>query len=224
MSSPRVGILGGTFDPIHLGHLDAASAARRALRLTEVRLLPARIPPHRPPSAQAPAPDRLAMTALAVADVAGVTASDLELRAEGPSYTSRTLTALAETGLQPRQLFFIVGTDAFADIGSWYNFPDVLDCSHFVVVSRPGLPTAALEERLPSLAGRIGRPADSPALAADAAPKIWLVDADTRAISSSDIRRRVAAGRSIDRLVHPAVAAYIARHHLYAAAGADAAS
>src|SRR5688500_16675154 len=113
MSTPRIGILGGTFDPIHLGHLEAASAAAHALSLDRVLLLPSRTPPHRSTEPRASVFHRFAMAALAAAD-SGMSVSDLEVRREGPSYTALTLEALHRDGFAPTQLFFISRSDVFA--------------------------------------------------------------------------------------------------------------
>ena len=114
---PLVGLLGGTFDPIHLGHLEAASAAARALSLDRVLLLPSRTPPHRNTEPRASVFHRFAMAALAAAE-RGMSVSDLEVRREGPSYTASTLEALHRDGYAPAQLFFITGSDAFADVAT----------------------------------------------------------------------------------------------------------
>src|SRR5918999_809685 len=110
----RVGILGGTFDPIHLCHLDAASAAQRALSLDRVLLLPSRLPPHRSAEPRASVFHRFAMAALAAAE-RSMLVSDLELLRDGPSYTALTLEALHREGYAPAHLFFITGSDAFAE-------------------------------------------------------------------------------------------------------------
>src|SRR4030095_3769354 len=113
----RVGLLGGTFDPIHLGHLETASAARRALQLDSVCLLPSNVPPHRSQQPTASSHHRFAMTALAVNGLDGLRASDIELSVSGPSYTAETLTRFSQaTGLAVREIFFITGADAFAEI------------------------------------------------------------------------------------------------------------
>ena len=217
----RTGILGGTFDPVHLGHRDVAMAARAALGLDTVLLVPSLVPPHRQHPPAASGHDRLAMVELAAADDKGLEASDLELRSEGPSYTSRTLETLTR-GNDPLQFFFITGADAFAEISSWHDYPDVLDLSHFVVVSRPGHPTAQLAQQLPELATRMRRPPSDPAgHPADMATGVWLIDADTQDISSSDIRMRRAAGLPIGDLVSPSVAAYVIEHQLYTKATPD---
>jgi len=206
----RHGVLGGTFDPVHQGHLDVARAAQTALRLADVRLVPARLPPHRG-APHASASDRLAMVERAVAGVPGLQASDLELHAAGPSYTVDTLDRLIAGGADPRGLFFITGADAFRDIAMWKAYPTLLDRCHFVAVSRPGCSAPSLRQALPELVPRMIDAAD----ADGSAPRIVLVDAPTAAVSSTDVRSCVARGRPIDGLVPAAVAAYILERGLY---------
>lgn len=209
----RIGILGGTLDPIHVGHIEAARAARGALGLVEVLIMPSRVPPHRQRGPSASPYHRFAMAALAVSDLEGVSVSDDELCAEGPSYTALTLERLATHGLDRLQMFFITGADAFAEIETWYRYPGVLDLAHFVVISRPGLPVASLAGRLPALEARLRPPAgfaDGPQ-----APAVFLVDAPTPDVSSTDIRHRLRAGQSITGLVPRQVETHILRHRLY---------
>ncbi|MBI2829129.1 MAG: adenylyltransferase/cytidyltransferase family protein, partial [Acidobacteria bacterium] len=111
----RLGVLGGTFDPVHYGHLDAAAAARSALALDDVLFMPSHDPPHRRVDPHATAFQRFALVALAINGIEGYKASDVELRREGSSYTSDTLRALHAAGWAPTQLFFILGVDAFAE-------------------------------------------------------------------------------------------------------------
>jgi nicotinate-nucleotide adenylyltransferase len=209
----RVGILGGTLDPIHLGHLDAAVAARDALDLTDVRIMPARVPPHRHQGPAASMFHRFALAALAVNDLERLTASDMELCADGPSYTALTLERLAARGLQPAQIFFITGADAFAEIETWYRYPEVLDLAHFVVIARPGSPVATVADRLPALGGRIVHGAPRAALDV---PSVILIDAQTADVSSTAIRRRLRSGETIAGLVPPSVERHILNHRLYA--------
>lgn len=213
----RIGILGGTFDPIHRAHLDTAIAARAALSLDRVIVLPSRVPAHRADQPIASRYHRFAMTALAVNGVDGLAVSDLELCAPGPSYTIDTLTRFRErSGVTASQIFFITGADAFAEIDTWHRFPEVLEQAHFVVVSRPGFPVLGLRGKLPSLAPRmIG--AGAKAAEADR-PAIFLLDAPTPDVSSTDIRRRLRAGEPIAGLVSPAVDTYIRQHGLYVGA------
>lgn len=210
----RIGVLGGTFDPIHNGHLDVADAARRACALDTVLLVPARVPPHRG-APRAPAAHRFAMAALAAHARDDLRVSDIEMRDGGPAFTSVTLERLAAHGYRPAQLFFISGADAFADIATWHDYPAVLDRSHFVVVSRPGHPVAAL--RAPSDPRQRMREAPGNGAVDSQSVSIWLVDAATRAVSSSALRRRLTRGQALDGLVPDAVARHITKHGLYGA-------
>jgi nicotinate-nucleotide adenylyltransferase len=211
----RLGVLGGTFDPVHFGHLDAADAATSALALDGVLFVPSHDPPHRPRCPHAPAFHRFALLALAVNDRPGDRVSEIDLARDGRSYTSDTLRALHADGWDPSQLFFILGTDAFADIATWHEFPAVLNAAHFVVIARPGTTLDAAMTRAPQLRAR-ARIATSD-IVEQSTPGIFLVDADTRDISSTTIRQRLEAGRTIDDLVPAAVARHIAAHHLYGA-------
>ena len=213
---PRIGVLGGTFDPVHHGHLDAADAARQALALAEVVLMPSRVPPHKTSPAATSGYHRFAMAALASSGRPGLQVSDLELGSAEPSYTSLTLQQLARAGYATSQLFFILGSDAFAEIAHWHDFPAILDRSHFAVIARAGSPLAALRDRLPALVGRMRKPDAGSDTGADAgSTSIWLVDAETRDVSSSSIRRRLAAAQPTGDLLPDVVAAYISRHRLY---------
>jgi nicotinate-nucleotide adenylyltransferase len=218
--APRIGLLGGTFDPIHVGHMAAAAAARTTLHLDQVLLLTAHVPPHRPQPA-ASVHHRFAMVALAVQEDEALRASDLELLAPGPSYTSATLARLHAEGYSPSQLFFITGADAFAEIAAWRDYPDFLDASHFVVVNRPGVPATDMRLRLPQLAARMREiSADQTARVADEGPtSILLVSQPTPDVSSTAIRAGCARGLSIAGMVPPAVERHIHRHALYRAGG-----
>jgi len=214
--SPRVGVLGGTFDPVHHGHLDAADAARKALSLTEVVLMPSRVPPHKAAAARASCYHRFAMAALASSGRRGLRVSDLELRSSEPSYTSLTLQRLVRIGYAPSQIFFILGSDAFVEIAHWHDYPAILRRCHFVVVARAGNPLAELRGRLPALAERMHAPdAASREPSPGGSTAIWLVDAHTRDISSSGIRDRLATAAPTADLLPDIVAAHIARHRLY---------
>jgi nicotinate-nucleotide adenylyltransferase len=217
IAAARIGILGGTFDPVHAGHLEAGHAARRALALSRVLLLPSRIPPHRVNPTASPY-HRFAMAAMAVQGLEGFEVSDLELAASGTSYTSETLERLHGAGLDRTQIFFIAGADAFADIETWYRFPAVLDLAHFVIVSRSGQEASGLPARLPALAARM-RPG-TPDAAAASKPTIFLVDWNTPAVSSTEIRRRARAGEALSGLVPAAVERHIRQHRLYSSAAA----
>jgi nicotinate-nucleotide adenylyltransferase len=216
MSGRRIGILGGTFDPIHSGHIDAGHAAALAVGLNRLIVIPSHIPPHRP-QPQASAYHRFAMAALAVGGNAGWRTSDLELRIESASYTSATLAKFHERGYSASELFIVIGADAFVDIASWRDYPDILDQAHFAVVSRPHFPVADLPARLPQLKPRMS-PAPFDAVG-QIAPLIILIDAQTADVSSTAIRQRCGGGLSLAGLVPPAVQQHIEQHGLYAPMG-----
>ena len=209
----RVGILGGTLDPIHVGHVETARAASMALALDRVIVVPARVPPHRHDEPAASGFHRFAMAALCAADHDWMRVSDDELREPGPSFTADTLDRMRASGLRPAQIFFIAGADAFAEIETWHRFPEVLELAHFVVVSRPGLAVDALAARLPSLKPRFVPSARG--ATADDRPAIFMVDAVTPDVSSTEVRRRLGAGEDVTGLVCPAVERHIWRHNLY---------
>ena len=210
MSDARLGWLGGTFDPIHCGHLDVAIAARTALKLEQVYLVPARVPPHRGAPVASTA-DRLAMVTLAAATHDWLRVSDIELSVSGPSYTMDTLDRLEAQGTNLPSLHVITGADAFAEILTWKGVPELLDRCPFVVVSRPGFPAPSLRRVLPTLAHRMVDANDC-----DLAPRpsIFLVDAPTAPVTATDVRARASSESSLEGLVPATVASYINRHEL----------
>jgi nicotinate-nucleotide adenylyltransferase len=219
----RVGLLGGTLDPIHCGHIETARAARTALGLDSVHVLPANVPPHRTEQPTASSCHRFAMTALAVNGIEGLLANDLELTTPGRSFTSDTLVRFSQSAdLEPLQIFFITGADAFAEIATWHRYPEVLDLANFIVISRPGFPAEASRQRVPAVAARMTSVSgDSPAASSQqpaARTGIFLVDARTPDVSSTDIRTRLAEGKSIHGLVPDTVERHIAQHRLYSPA------
>jgi nicotinate-nucleotide adenylyltransferase len=208
----RIGILGGTFDPIHCGHFDLARVAQTELGLTKLFVIPSNVPPHRP-QPEASSFHRFAMVAATVAGQAGWRASDLELRAVPPSYTSTTFQQFHQRGYGACELFFVIGADAFAEIESWKNYPTILDSAHFVVVSRPGYPVSSLRAQMPQLAPLLTNSGVAPESLAR--PMIILIDAATADVSSTAIRQMRAAGKPISGMVHPGVQQHIEQHGLY---------
>lgn len=198
-SGERLGVLGGTFDPIHIGHLDAAKAAIECAQLDRVILMPTGQPPHRPPAA-APPEHRLEMTRLAASDDQRFAVSDLELKRPGASFTSDTLRGLR--ALHPDgRLYLILGWDAAKLFRTWHEPERVRELSTIVVVGRPG-------------SGSPQR-ADLEAAGLDPGQVILCLER-TPDVSASEIRKDVKDGRPIAGRVPPAVARYIAAHHLYA--------
>lgn len=215
--SPPVAILGGTFDPVHDGHLHLAQDVRRALALPEVRLVPGGDPPHRGGPA-APAQARLAMLRLAVQNQPGLVVDAREIERGGKSYTVDTLEEL-RAGNASRPLLLILGADAFHGLPSWHRWRDVLRLAHLVVAARPGID---LERDLPAELApewRSRRIADPSLLHSTPAGAIYRQAITPHPISATAIRMQLARGKAgraaVIRLLPPSVLAYIDSHHLY---------
>jgi nicotinate-nucleotide adenylyltransferase len=208
-----------------MGHLAAGEAARAALELDEVLVVPAHDPPHRAAQPRASGFQRFAMAALAIDDAPGFVLSEMELAADEPSFTATTLRRLHGRGFAAVDLFFITGSDAFAEISTWRDYPAILDLAHFIVISRPAWPLDALPSRFPGLARRMRRISEAGSAWGGAEPasplSIFLVEHRTPDVSSTEVRRRVADGQPIAGLVPPAVARHILRESLYAAGAAS---
>jgi nicotinate-nucleotide adenylyltransferase len=187
----RWGILGGTFDPIHLGHLRAAENAREALSLDAVAFVPSGTPPHRPGPLTS-ALDRYAMVAAATAGHPAFRPSDVEIRRGGLSYTVDTVGEW-RTRFPGDTLYLIVGADAFSEMGTWKEPERIFDLCVVAVVSRPGEST-------------VRAPRDH---------RVEWIDGPSLAISSSDVRLRVSAGKSVRYLVPDAVADFVEKRGLY---------
>ena len=194
----RVGLLGGTFDPIHNGHLALADAAIECARLDRVLLIPSNRPPHRPP-ARAGVEDRLAMCRLAAEGHPRLEVSDVEARRSGPSYTLDTLEQLRRQRPDD-SLFLILGWDAAREFGSWHRPEDVLALVEPVIVNRPGL-RSPYEGELRAAGLDPARTVVCPQQTPDA--------------RATEVREVAATGGQLDRMVPPAVAEYIRSHALY---------
>jgi nicotinate-nucleotide adenylyltransferase len=192
----RLGLYGGTFDPIHMGHLITAEMAREILALDKVMFVVACSPPHKQDSVITEPAHRLAMARLAVASNPHFEVSDLEIRRGGISYTVETLAAVRDLyGLSQEDLVFLMGQDSLADLPNWREPERILSLATVVVFRRPGVSLNAVPSHFLSAARMLDTP---------------LIE-----ISATDVRRRVREGRSIRYLVPDAVAEYIARHKLY---------
>lgn len=218
MAEFRVGILGGTFNPIHVGHLVFAEAFRERLGLDRVLFVPAGTPPHKPPGGLAPALHRYAMVGLAVAGHPAFVASPIELERPGPSYSADTVELLA--GEWPgARLVFLLGSDAFLDLPTWRT-PERIGAFATIAVGRragsafdPESPAAhAVLARL-----GLGRWQRVPPTAPEAlAPgDVVLVETRSVPVSARALRRQLGAGESVRYLVPLAVSEYIAAHRLY---------
>ena len=205
-------MFGGSFNPIHFGHLLVADDIAETLGLDRVLFVPAAVPPHKPVSELAPAVHRFAMTRLAVAEHPRFEVSDVELRRSGPSYTVDTLEALRPRG----DLHLIIGSETFLDLLSWHEPRRLPGLARLVVVPRSGNafdPTApAAQKVLTELAlGPFTRPGED--------GRAVLTEAASLPISGSDLRKRARTGRSLAYRMPAAVVAYIREHGLYRDAG-----
>jgi nicotinate-nucleotide adenylyltransferase len=218
MASPGpIALLGGTFDPVHYGHLRFADDVRRALRLPEVRLIPARDPPHRA-GPVATAADRLAMLRLGAAEFPGLVVDEQELRRDGKSYTVLTLEELRREHPQ-RPLWLLLGADAFRGLPAWHRWREIFALAHVIVVARPGVAvTADLPDELAAeLHRRLTR--DPAVLFSTPAGVIFEEEVSPHPIAATEIRAQLGRGdkgrQAVAGLLPPAVLAYIDQHHLY---------
>jgi nicotinate-nucleotide adenylyltransferase len=210
----RLGILGGTFDPIHLGHLRLAEEVGEGFNLDKVYLLPAASPPHKDGKAVTSFHHRFEMTKLAVEGSALLVAFDLEARRQGLSYSIETLKELHRLCPSPLELFFILGMDAFQEIETWMSYQELFDYAHFVVVQRPGIPAGKLEEHLSSLGVSFKRE-EKNRFIGPSGYRVVYIEATLMDISSTGIRERAAKGKSIRYLVPESVRCYILQYGLY---------
>lgn len=208
-------MFGGSFNPIHYGHLLLADDLLEILGLDRVLFVPAKHPPHKDPTRLAPAEDRLAMVRLATAGRRGFEVSDIELTRPGPSYTIDTLAALARPG---ETLYLIVGSETFLDLLSWREPRRVAQLARLVIVPRVGSPFDADSEPAQKVLRELGVEGGFTHVDGDGrvpARGVIVSRAASMPISASELRRRVREGRSLAFRLPPAVAQYIADHHLY---------
>ncbi|MNO91179.1 putative nicotinate-nucleotide adenylyltransferase [compost metagenome] len=211
--SRRIGLFGGTFDPVHIGHLRSALEVAELLELDELRLLPSARPPHRE-TPQVSAAQRLAMVELAVQGAGPLLVDDRELRRDKPSYTIDTLESLrGELGAQV-PLYLLIGWDAFCGLPSWHRWEELLEHCHIVVLQRPDADSEAPEALRDLLAARS---VADPAALSGAGGQIAFIWQTPLAVSATQIRAVLAQGRSARFLVPDAVLNYIEAHGLYRA-------
>lgn len=203
MTAGRIGIMGGTFDPIHIAHLAIAEEARVAFALSRVLFIPAANPPHKQGRSITDARHRLMMVQLATAANPHFFVSAVEMERKGPSYSLLTVQELHEMYGREQELYFITGMDSINELHTWYHPKELLAACHFVGTTRPG------------------EPPDHAALIRDfgvlAETRIHCLDVPAFALSSTDLRARVREGKPIRYLVPEAVDAYIRKEGLYRA-------
>jgi nicotinate-nucleotide adenylyltransferase len=215
----RLGLLGGTFDPIHFGHLRSAEEVREAFELEQVLFMIAAAPPHKKRGVMAPFPHRFEMARLALKRVPHFVASNLEEARGGPSYSVETLRELHRSYHDRAELFFIVGLDAFLDITTWREYQALFELTNMIVITRPGYSWTKLR---PVLKRELGFTREGEhTFRHSSGLAVHLHETTLLGISSTQIRELAAQGRSIRFLVPEAVEDYIRRHHLYAEADRD---
>ncbi|GIW43374.1 MAG: putative nicotinate-nucleotide adenylyltransferase [Candidatus Binatia bacterium] len=211
----RVGIFGGSFNPIHIGHLRAAEEVREAQSLHRVLFVPAAIPPHKSRRYLASPAQRLEMVRLAISGNRAFAVSDIELQRRGRSYSIDTLREL-RARFPDWQLHFIVGLDAFAEIDTWREFEGLFELSHFVVVSRPGIQVRPLRQLLPVVTrNAFWYAPDGLTLVHRSGHTVVFQQITGFDVSATAIRQALLQGRSIRYLVPKPVERYILRHGLY---------
>ncbi len=213
----RVGFFGGTFDPVHLGHLVPAVRAFETFRFDALVFIPAAHPPHRLGEALTPFSHRFAMMALATQSYDRFLVSAVEAEREGPTYTVDTLRTLSER-LAAEHPYFLMGSDSFSQIGTWHRWQELVDLAHLVVLHRNTVWGEALESRVPEgLRGRMEsiepfREVPDPK---PGARRIYLLEHEPFPVSATHLRERLRQGLTIHELVPPEVHRYIVKHRLY---------
>jgi nicotinate-nucleotide adenylyltransferase len=216
----RIGVYGGTFDPIHNGHLSVAAAVREAFALEQILFVPAFVPPHKRGQRISSSYHRYAMAALATEDAPAMMVSAMELEAPAKPYTIETLHSL-QAEQREAQLLFIMGADSFADVTSWHEHERLLSEYDIIVAARPGYckVTDLIEHLAPRLQAQVvnllgGRRPKKESLTS---PRIYLTDYVVTDVAATEIREAVSRGRAINHLVPQAVARYIEKYGLYQA-------
>ena len=198
----KIGILGGSFDPVHNGHIGLAADAKNQMGLDEVLLIPAKLQPFKLDKNMVSGQQRLEMIKLAVADKPGLTPCDYELQQEQISYTYKTLKAISEMEGPDTEIYFLTGTDSLLQIHRWKNADEMLRTYNFVVGSRPGYKDDELRECIEILKKEYNT-------------NVTKVDNNQLNISSTDIRERLHSGQGLAGLVPEVVERYIIEHGLY---------
>jgi nicotinate-nucleotide adenylyltransferase len=213
----RLGLFGGTFDPVHLGHLVPAARAFETFRLDALAFIPAAEPPHKQGFPLTPFAHRFAMLALATQAYDRFLVSNIEVERPGPTYTVDTVRRLRER-IPSENVYFLMGSDSFSQIGSWHEWAKLVDLVHLVVLHRETAWGRQLEERIPQVLRSRLRSVEPFSPVPDPEPGtrvVYLLEHEPFPISSTHLRERLRRGQTIRELVPPEVHRYIVKHRLY---------
>ena len=211
----RLGILGGTFDPIHMGHLRLAEEMCEELNLSKVLLLPGAQPPHKDDTQITPFYDRLEMARIGASYSDYLEVSDIEGKRKGPSYSIETLKLIREKYGNGLELFFILGSDAFREINTWKEYKSLFSITNFVVIERPGITLGELGSYIESLGVGLKEGKTKNLFLGSSGNYVFVKKTTQLDISSTKIRQDLKAGRSINFIVPPKVKEYIIEKGLY---------
>ncbi len=211
----RLGILGGTFDPIHFGHLRLAEEMCEEFALSKVLLIPCAQPPHKDESVITPYSERLEMTKIAVSYSSYLEASDIEGRRKGPSYSIETINIIMNLYGADLELFFILGIDTFKEITTWKEYEELFKLTSFAVIDRPGTQKCEISSFIDSLALDFKKCNTDDLFVNTSGCSIYFKKSTLMDISSTKIRQNIKTGRSINFMVPERVKEYILRKGLY---------
>ena len=211
----KIGLLGGSFNPVHNAHLRIAGEAREACRLDKIVFIPAADPPHKPVAGDVSFECRAHMVGIAIAGRSDFEMSTVEAERGGKSYSIDTILAFRQQ-FPGDDLFFIIGGDSFLEIGTWHRYAEIFSSCNLIVVERPGSTIASPREVLPEAVRNLFHAnSKSGILTHPSGSEVFFITGSPLEISSTEIRRRAAAGADISRFVPPDVAAYISQQRIY---------
>jgi nicotinate-nucleotide adenylyltransferase len=211
----KVGLLGGSFNPVHNAHLRIAAEAQTACRLDKVIFIPAADPPHKPLAGNVSFEHRAKMVSMAIIGRHGFEMSTVEAERDGKSYSVDTIRIFRER-FPGDALFFIIGGDSFLEIGTWNRYAEIFPLCHLIVVERPGRHVANRLEALPdAVRGEFKLDGETGSLTHQSGTSIFFITGSPLDLSSTEIRRLATSGADITRLVPPNVAAYISQQRIY---------
>ena len=219
----HIGLFGGTFNPVHLGHLRAALEVKEGFGLDEIVMIPAALPPHKMPGMVADASDRLAMLNLAIEDTTGLNTSDVELKRKGPSYTIDTVYHFKRTMPDKSMIYLIMGLDAFLEIDTWKSYEELLAQLPLIVINRPSPNCQTSDDAwkimkdflISKISADYAFSSSQSCYLAENKQAIYIFEVTAMDISSTIIRKQIKEGRSIEFLVPPKIEEFVNKKGLY---------